>query len=205
MSEIFTVRITFTEDCLGTASNNPELQAEFIASKAPDAASREEEIAAIGVEAAQEKQMTVFPRDDHGNPIFYDYQIQGFFKEACSMLQRCKGEEFSKASCALKAYRKVIVGCIFPGPRKIQIHLPEGGKIGDRQRPLRGQTPQGETISLARSETVPAGSYIDVTIECLSKDYKPAVLEWLDYGKYHGLGQWRNGGNGRFTWQFIEG
>lgn len=34
------VRITFTEEVLGTSSNNPELHDEFIASKAPDAPSR---------------------------------------------------------------------------------------------------------------------------------------------------------------------
>ena len=29
----------------------------------------------------------------------------------------------------------------------------------------------------------------------------PAVREWLDYGKLHGFGQWRNSGKGRFEWE----
>ena len=41
------VRLTLTEEMLGTASNNPEIHSEFIASKAPDAKSREEEIESI--------------------------------------------------------------------------------------------------------------------------------------------------------------
>ena len=42
-----TIKCTFTEPILGTQSGNPDVHAEFIASKAPDAPSREEEIAAI--------------------------------------------------------------------------------------------------------------------------------------------------------------
>ena len=42
------VELTFTEKILGTASGNPELHSEFIASKAPDAPSRAEEVAALG-------------------------------------------------------------------------------------------------------------------------------------------------------------
>lgn len=196
------VRITFTENCLGTTSNNPEIQDEFISSKAPDAKSREEEIAAIGEEEYKDKQRTVFPKDEDGNPFFWDYQIKGFFKDACSMLQRCKGEEFSKQSCALKAYKKIIDGCIFPQPRKIPIHMV--GDLGDLQRPLRGQTAQGERNSLARSETVPAGSYIEFNVLCLSKSFEPAVREWFNYGSLRGLGQWRNSGCGRFEWEELE-
>ena len=44
------VKVTFTEEVLGTASANPEVHREFIASNAPDAPSMEEEVAALGVE-----------------------------------------------------------------------------------------------------------------------------------------------------------
>ena len=36
------VRLTLAEDMLGTASANPQIHEEYIASKAPDAPSREE-------------------------------------------------------------------------------------------------------------------------------------------------------------------
>ena len=44
------VRIHFFEEILGTASNNPDIHSEFIASKAPDAKSMAEEIASVGTE-----------------------------------------------------------------------------------------------------------------------------------------------------------
>ena len=195
------VRLTFTERVLGTASNNPEIHSEFIASKAQDAKSREEEIEAIGVEEYEEKQMTVFPRGDDGEPIFWDYQIKGFFKDTCSALQRCKGEDISKESCKIKAYKKVIDGCIFVEPRKIPIDM-NGGEMGLLQRPLRGQTAQGERIALATSETIPSGSTVDVDIICLSDQHEKAVIEWLNYGKWKGIGQWRNASFGRFEWEY---
>ena len=195
------VKITFTEDCLGTASADPELHSRFIASNAPDAPSREEEIAAVGAEEVEERSMTVFPRDKEGNPIFWDYQIKGFFKDACSALQRMKGEDMAKESCKLKAYKKIIDGVIFVFPRKIKINL--AGDIGDLQRPLRAQTAQGERIALAHSETIPEGSSIECTIQ-VPNQYEPVVMEWLEYEKFKGLGQWRNASWGRFEYEIIS-
>ena len=83
----------------------------------------------------------------------------------------------------------------------IPIHMPEGGEIELLQRPLRGQTAQGERIALATSETVPAGSEVEFTIRCLSDSHEKAVMEWLEYGKFKGLGQWRNAGFGRFEYE----
>ena len=71
------VKATFIEPVLGTWPANPNVAREFIASKSPDAASIEDEVAALGPDAVADKGMTVFPRDPDGNPIFYDYQIKG--------------------------------------------------------------------------------------------------------------------------------
>ena len=196
------VKLTFLEDCLGTASNNKELHSEYIASKAPNAKSKAEEIEALGIEEYEKKSMTVFPRLEDGTPFIWDYQIKGFFKDACSSLQRCKGEECAKKSCGLKAYKKIIDGCIFPEPRKIPIDMKDE-EIDELQRPLRAQTAQGERVTLAHSETVPAGSEIVFDVVCLSEAYADAVIEWLDYGRLKGLGQWRNAGWGRFKYELI--
>lgn len=191
------VKLTLTEEILGTASNNPEIHSEFIAKKAPDAQSREEEIEAIGVNAEVEKSMTVFPRDENGNPIFWDYQVKGFFKDACGMLRKVSKTK----SSGIKAYKKEIDGLIFVQERQIPfIYV---GDIGNCQRPLRAQTAQGERISLANSETIPAGATLEFTVECLVDADMDAVREWLDYGRLRGLGQWRNSGKGRFTWEEI--
>ena len=56
--ETMKIRITLIEEMLGTASGNPELHREYIASKAPDAEKREEEVARLGADEVAEKQMT---------------------------------------------------------------------------------------------------------------------------------------------------
>ncbi len=198
------IRMTFMEEILGTASNDPRIQENFISDSAPDAPSREEEIAAIGVEKVVEMGMTVFPRNPDGQPIAWDYQIKGFFKDACGALARIKNAkkgELGHESAKLKAYKKVIDGLVFPGPRSIPIIF--DGEIGSCQRPLRAQTAQGERVALANSETIPAGAYMDVDIKLLSDDIEPQVREWLNYGEFRGMFQWRNSGKGRFSWEEL--
>jgi hypothetical protein len=186
------ILVTLNEELLGTCSNNPEIHKEFIASKSPNASTIEDEVAAIGEDAVVEKTMTVFPRHN-GTPFLYDYQIKGFFKDACSALARVPDTKSSK----LKAYKKIIDGTIFVFPRKIML-IADG--IGNCQRPLRGQTAQGERIALANSETVPAGTMFEMEVHILDEGMEKVVREWLDYGKLKGLGQWRNSGKGRFGW-----
>ena len=192
------VKLTFTEEVLGTASNNPEIHDEFIASKAPDAPSRAEEVEALGVDEVIEKDKTVFPKLEDGTPFVWDYQVRGFFKDTCSALRKVTGTKSSK----IKAFKKEIDGLVFVKERKIPFK--NYGRLGNCQRPLRGQTAQGERIALANSETVEAGSYIECTIVCLKDDLIGAVKEWLDYGVFRGLGQWRNSGKGRFEWEEID-
>ena len=63
---------------------------------------------------------------------------------------------------------------------------------------------QGERVSLANSEEIPEGSTIEFEIKLLDKSLYGVVLEWLDYGELRGLGQWRNSGKGRFTYELLE-
>ena len=119
------VEVRYTEEMLGTASADPEIHSRFIASKAADAASIEEEVAAIGVEQATEKAMTVFPREN-GRPFTWDYQWKGFFKDSCGMMRRATGSKSAK----VKAYKKEIDGLVFVVPRKVPLVLPEGEAIG---------------------------------------------------------------------------
>lgn len=193
------VEVRYTEEMLGTASADPEIHSRFIASKAADAASIEEEVAAIGVEEATEKAMTVFPREN-GRPFTWDYQWKGFFKDSCGMMRRATGSKSAK----VKAYKKEIDGLVFVVPRKVPLVLPEGEAIGECQRPLRAQTAQGERIALAHSETVPACTTQEFDVALLKDDLVPVVLEWLAYGEFHGTGQWRNSGKGRFVCRVTD-
>lgn len=198
MSKVLKVKVTMIEEILGTASANPEIHEEFIASKAPDALSREEEVAAIGADEVFEKGMTVFPRGKDGGPIAWDYQWKGFFKDACGALRKVPNSACSK----IKAYKKEIDGLIFIAPREIPIEF--DGEMGICQRPLRGQTAQGERIALASSESIPAGATMTFEIKMLLPDHEKAVREMLDYGELRGFGQWRNSGKGRFTYEVLE-
>ena len=202
------VRLTLTESMLGTKSADPEVFGKYIASKAPDAQTIEEEIAAAGTDTVFDKSRTVFHTLEDGTPFLYDYQIKGFFKDACSMLSRLtkKTDDGKKKpvneSGKLSAYKKIIDGMIFVFPRKIPIIF--DGEITDCQRPLRAQTPQGERVCLASSDEIPAGATMDVEIMCLDDDHMAAVKEWLEYGKLRGLGQWRNASHGRFEWTELD-
>lgn len=192
------VRITFLEELLGTASSNKDIYREFIASKSPDASTVEDEVASLGVEEVVEKSMTVFPKMDGGIPYLYDYQWKGYFKDSCGMLRRVTGSESSK----IKSYKKEIDGLIFVEDRRVPLEF--DAPMGECQRPLRAQTAQGERISLANSETVPAGATCEFTIICMKPDLMKVVREWLNYGVAHGTGQWRNSGKGRFIWEELD-
>lgn len=144
------VEVKLIESALGTAPSNKDIYSDFIASNAPDAASREEEIAALGENEVEQKGTTIFmkgwfkPSED-GNryldlidrrdniegkvneeeairlPFFWNYQLRGFFKDSCGLLARASYGESAK----MTAFKKVIDGGIFVYPRRIAIDLPE--------------------------------------------------------------------------------
>lgn len=203
--KIFKVRMTFTEEVLGSAPNNEQLMADYIASKAPDAPKKEEEVASVGADGVLERQMTVFPRDENGRPFVFDYTFEGMLKDDIGFLRKISSSKCSK----VKAYKKAVDGNVFIGERRVYFHNPEGSKsayvdIEDCQRPLRADTARGPRVALAISETIPAGCYVDVTFILMDSALLPVVKECLDYGKLHGFGRWRNSGKGRFIWKELE-
>lgn len=201
------VRLTLLESALGTSPNNENIYRDFIANKAPNLPAVEEELGSLPAEQ-EEKGITVFPRDASGSPIFWDYQIRGMFKDACAMLSRAGGKDENgkkkavNKSSAMKAYKKNIDGLIFVLPRQIPIAL--SGEMTMCQRSLRAATMQGERVTIAMSEEVPAGSTLEFTVVCPNTEMMEAVREWLDYGFLRGLGQWRNSGKGKFTWEELD-
>lgn len=74
------------------------------------------------------------------------------------------------------------------------------------------QTMQGQRTALKGSEEVDDPWSITITVELLPNDKtaKSNGITWadielaLDYGMRNGLGQFRNGGYGRFTWQEVR-
>jgi hypothetical protein len=189
----YQVEFTFTEPLLGTVPKDPEVYEKYIAGIA---ALTDEQIAEEleTVQSVEEKGWTGFHMLD-GKPMLYDYVIKGFFKDACGMLRRASDTRSSK----LKAYKKVIDGLIFVWPRRIPLNL-NGGEMSVLERPLRASTAQGERVALARSDTCPEGTKMDVTIQVLGVVSEALLREWFDYGELRGLGQWRNASWGRFTY-----
>ena len=201
------VKITLTEDCLGMMPTSQTIYRDYIASKAPDAVTMEEEIENSGIEGVESKGTTVFPRDEHGQPFFWDYQIRGMIKESIGFLKKVGGT----GSAKMKAHKKFVDGHVFvkalDGGRKIPIEM--SGDFGNCQRSLRTDGPTGSRTALASSETIPAGSSMELQFIVLPDKDKPdfnmdVIRECLDYGMLHGLGQWRNSGAGTFTWEEIK-
>ena len=192
------VRLKFFEEMLGTANSDPEIHERFIASKAPDAKSREEEVASLGVDEVVERGKTVFHKTEDGRPYLFDYMVRGFFKTAGKVCYQLGGKH------KLTAYKSKIDTLVFIKERRILLQMPVGTTLGNLQRPLRAQTAQGERVSLANSETAPVGTEIEFTIITLLDELEEHILEWLDYGKYSGIGQWRNSGCGRFLYEELD-
>lgn len=209
--KLLKIKWTFIEGILGTSTANPDIYRDYLASRAPsiELAEQEEMVLGLSVEDEFKKAMTIFPKLEDGTPFQYDYQVKGFFKDACGMLNRLTGKDETgkkkkavNESSKIKAFKKEIDGNIFVFPRKIPILF--DGELTICQRSLRAATPQGERVSLNASEEAPAGSTMEFWVLCLNEAHVPAVLEWFDYGFLRGTGQWRNSGKGRFTYEVLE-
>lgn len=197
------VRLTFTDTILGTKPADPEIHSRFVASKAPDAKTIAQELAAheASIEDVEERTKTIFHKMEDGTPFIEAYQVKGFFKEAARTLKKVPGTLTSKTT----AYLKKVDNFIFVSPDNLALWMPIDLDLTatDCQRPLRASTPQGERVALAHSEEAPAGTTIEFTVKCLIDDDLDLVREWLDYGALKGMGQWRNSGRGRFEWEEI--
>jgi hypothetical protein len=200
------VLVEFIDPLLGTASANQNIHRDYIASKAPDAQTIEEEVEAVGVEEFIDKQMTVFPRFLAGEknalkPFLWAYQMKGFFKESAKALRRFDSSDTK----GVQAYKQRIDTTMFVRPKRILLELPEGELLTDCQRPLRASTPQGERVCLADSEQAPAGTRMRFSLVFFDSELIPMAYECLEYGAWHGIGQWRNSEHGAFRYQLLDG
>jgi len=202
----FKVRIKLLDEMLGTKPADPEVFATYIASKRPEGPAADEIKSA---ESAEIQGTTGFHKLN-GIPFISDYQIRGFFKEAATALKLDK----NSFSYDLASPKSKIDLAVFVEPRMIPLTLPSKGALGVCERPLRAETMQGPRVALVRSESVPTDTCLEFTIKCLTPDLtnktkekvriEDLILEWLDYGYDHGLGQWRNAGKGRFEYQIWD-
>lgn len=199
------VKLTLTEDMLGTKPLNPTVFQTFVdQAKEEEKRLEEEKAAKAAVEGRSAEEIercgtTIF-HVVNGQRGIWDYQIKGFFKDAAAATNRMDKELRNNLE-KLTAYKTKIDQCIFVFPRFIPIIIGNGSEVSMCERPLLADTPQGRRVSLVRSEAIPAGSYLEIEILILSKELCPYVDFWLGYGKLRGLGQWRNSGKGRFAFE----
>lgn len=200
------IQITTLEEMLGTKAANKDVFADFIASKCPDDDARRQELETA--EHREEAGTTVFHRDADGDLILWDYQVKGFLKEAADIMRQAEEEPAQvegqkKARKRWGSAKSKFDNFVFVSPR--QIKLGKKAPDGICERPLRAQTMQGPRVSLARSELISAGTSFFVEIDLIpgAPITEAMIRQCLDYGKFKGIGQWRNSGKGRFTWKEI--
>ncbi len=199
------VKVTFDEPLLGTVSGNKELAEGYILANNPNGIAQDEQDGLVDVEGEIEKSSTFFYRDGDKEPILMDYQVKGFFKDACEQMIHSGAftkDELRGPRLTQYLYKKTIDKQIFVFPRLIKL---QGWKSsGFLERPLRAETMKGERICLARSEIAPVGTWVEIEIVTMNEGLGKYVEQWLKYGKLFGMGQWRSGGYGRFHWEDVS-
>lgn len=196
-------QLTGLTKILGAQAANPNVHSEYIASKAATLAKHDEELSKLP-EIDERKGLTVFLRDD-GVLCLADYVIKGFLKEALNALK----SQIGIVAPASKVDNYVLVTPAYLKFRKDGEPVTEPDCVFER--PLRAMTMQGPRVSVSASETIESGWELTFTITLLENPSSPkskaltfdVIEEAMEYGAFKGLGQWRNGQNGRFKWMRI--
>lgn len=199
--ETRTYRLHGLSELLGSQPSNPDVRTAYLSSKEPEKVQEENEYLPQDVD---DKGLTVFLRDPKsGTLALMDYVIKGFLKES---LKVCDN--------GIKNAASKVDNFVFIEPRMLQIEKDgEPVKTPDLifERSLRAMTMQGPRTALAASECVYAPWTIDFTVTLLTNDGTKmsravtfdAIEQALTYGRFKGLGQWRNGGYGKFECERI--
>jgi len=194
----FKVRARFNEPLLGSIAKNPEVYKAWIESKKKAVGDE------LPPEEEEQKSWTGFYTDDKGLHLM-DYQIKGFLKEAAVARPKVLGLRNSKTGDLLAAatIRGRLERWVFVRPRRIYLGKTEPD--GFIERPIRCKTARGDRIALARSDMV---ENAEIEFSILIVDDTPItqemVGELLRYGELMGLGQWRGGGYGSFTYEVLS-
>jgi len=193
---------------LASAPADAEVYAQFIASRKQDELSADE----IETLPAAEKEKigwSVFHRDEQG--IFLlEYHILGFLKEAATAVEpRAKKiSEGKPTEEKITAVKSKIDRFVFVSPRRL--YLLRDGKIltnedDVHERPIRAMTAKGPRTSVKRSDCVNPGTGLSFRIAVLDpfeRSFSEEVFRDLfSYGALKGLGERRNDGFGRFSFE----
>ena len=199
------VKIWFFTELLGSLPKDPEIYVKYIASKALDAPSVQDELSMLPQDEVIEKGTTVFlvrtRGKDKGKVCLASYCWLGFFKEKTKFLRQETGSGFDKFS----NYKSKIDGNFAIDKPFITLELPEGTELGTCQRPLRAETAQGPRVAIAASQSCPPGTTMEYELNIFNKDFNKYAYACLEKGYWNGMCQWRSGGKGRFVFEVWDG
>ena len=205
-----TYRLTGISPLLGSQPADKEIRKNYIASKHPNADAENELLPEENLGG-----VTVFLRDE-GSVCLMAYVINGYLKEAIAAMGIENGVKMPASKVDKYVFNLNVCGQNHSGLEVLKL-IRDGEPISapDRtlERPLRAMTMQGPRIALSSSELVDLPWQIDVKITLLENaaTKQSKALTWdviedaLKYGRLRGIGQWRNGGYGRFTFERTDG
>lgn len=188
----YTIRTT--EELLASSPCDREVYKTYIAARKQKPEEAGDEIATL-----TEREITgwsVFHSDEKGLFMF-DYHVKGFLKEAARNITGTKDGGITALVSKIDRF-------VFVFPRRLYFKR-DGKNIskaeGVKERPLKAMTMQGPRVSLKRSDSLLPGVELSfmVSILPLGKEItQDHIAKWLEYGKFCGLGEWRNASHGRF-------
>lgn len=220
--ENFDCKITLGEAMLGTVPKNREVFKAHILTKIPDDERTPEQQEEVdSVQNIEERGSTGFMHDREGKPFILSYMIRGCLKAAADALR----DQSNVAALESKVTKYVMIG-----PRRLHFDLDDamgeeelaeylpgvvfpdeamrksGMLLPYFERPLRAKTMQGPRVTLVRSDVIPPGARLHCNIKILKNKWlDEKVLRFLfQYGLFHGLGQWRTGDFGKFSYELEK-
>ena len=205
--EYRTYNITLVEPILGSLPSQRLVYQSQVAAKAPEPdVEGEEEMRMLPGEELP--RTTVFLRDEEDNCCLLDYQLMGFLKEAGNTLKGIVEYEVSSKGArskktGIKNLRSKLSQFLYIGPRIIPLHRKPDGVY---ERPLQAMTARGPRTCLASSEIIHPEVSFEILIGLLPHEELSWVVieQLLEYGQFKGLGQFRGGGYGRFTFDLAS-
>lgn len=212
-------RITFEGPLLGSLPANVDVYESYVIKKSVNAAKKQNESSMLAVanghipapiktvtgddfDFVQMEQKaaapdpeglqgrSVFDRDRANRPLLGAYVVKGFLKETA----RARAKQGGITS-TVAAYIQTIDLHLHILPPKLVLNTVHAEEVDPWfGRTLRAQTPTGPRNTLKSSEQVGPGTYLDFEIIVMLPNVVTEALlrEWFDFGRYHGLGEWRN-------------
>lgn len=209
----YQLKITFTDKLLGTVAYNKEVYSTFVQAKAREVGVPEEQLAeeVLDVKNIEEKGWTGFFQDETGIYIS-SHMVKGFLKNASLVIKDQTKVKNAKSKVnnfvflkekKLYLMREKISGETEIGHKRYDILSKSDGVL---ERPLQAMTLQGPRVSLAKSDYVDEGTCVVCTLRLLQNPEisEKLIREFLDYGQFLGLGQWRNSGKGQFEYELSK-